>query len=236
MAMPSNLDSQYCGDDLSIATWDKSYDLQRARNLWGEGPVPYIERAIETFEKHGGTRFLDMPCGDGRNTVALARKLPYIVGADTSMHALQIAGRALASHQIRNCILMVSDVFNAKFLDDQFDGVLCWDLLGHLKNVSLAIGELLRICRPGGHIIGSLFSRGDPTRGRDMFPIGNEEYIYTDRFYFKFYGEQDVLSLLGGFDAGLVSLELVSWAEPPHEGYREYSHEHESWAFTIEKR
>jgi hypothetical protein len=77
---------------------------------------------------------------------------------------------------------------------------------------------------------------GDSTRGINMVAIGEEEYLFDKKFYFRYYDKGSVLSLLKRFKTNTISLETTSWKEPPHEGYREYPHEHESWAFVIEKQ
>jgi ubiquinone/menaquinone biosynthesis C-methylase UbiE len=222
-------------DNFAKAAWDHSYDLQNNPNLWGAEAVPAAKKAVEIFNISSGW-VLDLPCGDGRNTVALAKKIPYVVAADASPNALKITSKVLRSHGIKNCVLVESDIFNLKFIENQFDGIFCWDVLGHLQNVEPAIAELLRVCKPGGKVIGSLFALGDSTRGVDMRPLGGtEEYIYANTFYYKFYTESDVLDLLQKFEASVGTLELVKWNEPPHEGFREYPHEHQSWMFTLEK-
>jgi ubiquinone/menaquinone biosynthesis C-methylase UbiE len=228
-SMQQNLDVQ------SKSTWNQSYELHRAPNLWGEAAVPYVETVIKKLRDVGAQKVLDLPCGDGRNTLPLTRAFPCIVGADTSQNALSITQQVLAFHQVRNCVLMEADVYSLKFHDSQFDGVLCWDLLGHLQKASVAIEEMLRVCRPGGLVIGSLFDIGDSTRGVEMRAIGDEEYLYQERFYFKFYNRDQALALLQNFQAKVLSLDLTTWPEPPHEGYREYSHEHQSWVFTLQK-
>lgn len=222
-------------DELAKAIWNESYDLSASPNLWGADPIPFISKAIEIFKANRISCIIDIPCGDGRNTIPLTRDIPFVIAADASPNALQIAAKSLAYYHFDNFVLLESDVFETKFLDSQFDGVFCWDLLGHLKDPRLAIDELLRICKPGRPIIGSVFSLGDSTRGKDMIAIGDEEYLYANKFYFKFYGEEQVGVLLQSVKAEIVSLELVTWDEPPHEGYREYPHEHQSWAFTIKK-
>jgi hypothetical protein len=120
-------------------------------------------------------------------------------------------------------------------LNEQFEGIFCCDLLGHLKRASLAISELIRICRRGGYIVGNLFAIGDSTRGIDMRIVGKEEYVYKDKFYFKFYDRQGVVDLLQSFNIEIVSLKLIRWTEPPHKGYREYAHQHQSWVFAMRK-
>jgi ubiquinone/menaquinone biosynthesis C-methylase UbiE len=222
-------------DTIAKSSWDKSYDLHDTSSLWGIKPVPAVERAAEIFNNSSGW-ILDLPCGDGRNTLPLTKKLPHVVAADSSRNALNIASKFLALHEIENCVFVESDIFNLKFIDDQFDGIFCWDVLGHLQNVGPAIAELLRVCKPGGHVVGSVFAMGDSTRGIDMVPLnGTEEYIYANTFYYKFYNEAEVQTLLLQVGAPVVSLELMTWNEPPHEGFREYPHEHQSWMFILKK-
>lgn len=223
-------------DTANKIEWDKSYQIPKSPNLWGSEPVPFVHRAIEVLRARGSEiSVIDIPCGEARNTVPLARAFSIVIGADASPTALQISSRVLASHNIRNCILMEGDVFNLKFANDQFDGVFCWDLLGHLTSPAPALIEALRVCKPGGYVIGSVFATGDSTRGQDMRAIGNEEYLYAETFYYKFYEREDVSALLMSLTCHIVSVELTSWIESPHEGFREYPHEHQSWAFTIQK-
>lgn len=222
-------------DEIGKTRWNDSYDLTRSINLWGDEAVPFVVRSADLFKINNLNKVIDFPCGDGRNLVQLAKRLPVVVGADSSTNAISISQKLVAGLGLGNCILVESDIFDSGFAADQFDGIFCWDVLGHLQNVREAINELLRICRPGGIIIGSLFAIGDSTRGDNMRSVGPEEYVYADKFFFKYYEKGDVIELLREFDVEVVSIELSIWMEPPHEGYREYEHEHQSWVFTIKK-
>jgi ubiquinone/menaquinone biosynthesis C-methylase UbiE len=159
----------------------------------------------------------------------------FVVGVDSSPNALAIARRLLKAEHTSNVLLMEGDIFATTFVDDTFDGVFCCDILGHLTRPVEAIRELIRVCRPGGTVVGTVFSLGDSTRGLNMVAVGDEEYIFDERFYFKFHDRTSVVTLLAAVGVEPDSLELVRWVEPPHEGYREYEHEHESWLFTITK-
>lgn len=223
---------------VSKKCWNDSYLLVENENLWGSPAVPYVFRAMPFFQNSGGV-VLDIPCGDGRNTRELAKTSTMVIGADASINALSLAKNVLEEGGLdRRVLFLEADVFQTKFLSNQFSGIFCWDLLGHLRDPMSALNELLRICKTGGKIVGSVFSMNDPARvdNRMMrLKKETEEYFYLDKFYFRFYNEGEVWDLLGRLDARVDVVELSRWTEPPHEGYREYEHEHESWAFTVTK-
>lgn len=225
-------------DDTGKAQWNNSYEskARAAGNLWGEAPVPWVSMSIERFRHDDARVVIDLPCGDGRNALYLARDLPFLVGADSSANALSIANRRAASLGLRNVILQQEDVFGTSFADNQFDGVFCCDVLGHLVNASDALREVVRICRPGKLVIGNCFALEDTTRGREMERISGEEYYYRRKFYFCFRDKEQVRQLLGDVPVDIVSIELIRWDEPAHEGYREYPHEHASWVFVARKQ
>jgi ubiquinone/menaquinone biosynthesis C-methylase UbiE len=224
-------------DTKSADYWQESYNLQNTGTLWGNDHVPFVDNAIDYFKTIDNGRFyIDLPCGDGRNLTKLCKKLPVVIGADSSVSALEISKERLSVDTIRNSLLHYCDIFNTGYLNDQFDGIFCWDLLGHLVNVEKAIDELLRIIKPGGILVGSLFTTEDSTIDDEkMISIGDKEFIYNDKFYFKYYDLNLVQSLLKKFDVTILYLKKATWVEGPHEGYREYRHNHESWAFVLQK-
>lgn len=223
-------------DQQAINYWNDSYKLKKSDNLWGDDYVPFINDAINQFKRESGQYYLDLPCGDGRNLLPMCKHLPNVIGADTSKNSLTLSSERLISNNIKNSILLNTDIFQTCFVNNQFDGIFCWDVLGHLTNVEDALTELLRILKPKKKLVGSLFSHSDSTKGINMQNISQNEYIYENKFYFKFYDEDSVKSLLGKFNIKIINLQEVKWTEDPHEGYREYTHNHYSWAFIIEKR
>ena len=223
-------------DVVSKSHWNDSYSLRNSTALWGDSPVPFASTAAELFRQANSQIVADLPCGDGRNTIVLAKELPFVFALDASENALQLACSRFESMRIQNCVLQQCDIFNTKFQEGQFDGVFCWDALGHFQDVSAATAEVIRICRKGGRIIGTLFATSDPNLGIEMTPMGKNEYLYKDKFYYKFYTRENVESFLSQFPTELLSFHLEKWNEPPHEVFREYPHEHHSWVFVLKKK
>lgn len=224
-------------DEKGVVNWNNSYLLEKEDTLWGNDEVPIMERVCDIFSKNGGKKFLYIPCGDGRNLLTLSKRLSYVIGADSSENALEIAERKIEQYKLENIVLLKNDIFNTFFKGKQFDGIFCWDLLGHLVKVEEAISELKRILKKGGLLLGSFFTLNDSTRVEDseMVKLRNEEYFYKNEFYFRYYSRDEVEKILLKEGFLIESIEAYSWEEPPHEGYREYSHTHESWFFIAKK-
>lgn len=217
-----------------VSEWDQSYVLRETKTLWGEPPVPYVlESAKQWFDP--GRPAMEIPCGDGRNTVPLARHFQRLDAVDSSARALALARERIEAEELANVDFRTENIFDLSVPDRSFASVVCWDLLGHLKNPEEALRSLKRVCEQGAVIVANLFSLGDTTRGDAMTEIAPNQFIYDERFYFHYYSEQEATELLGAVDGVEVrALELTRWTEPPHEGYREYEHDHESWAMVIE--
>jgi ubiquinone/menaquinone biosynthesis C-methylase UbiE len=227
-------------DAAGIPLWDGAYDSSQVRgqgNLWGDPPVPYAETAARVFAANSAAVVLDLPCGDGRNLPPLAGGAPVLLGGDTSPNAMAIAEGVAEKAGIRNKIVFIEmDVFATGLIKNSVDGVFCWDLLGHLTNTQDALRELYRITRPGGRIVANMWTMNDcQVTDPNIKEIGPKEFIDHFDFYCKFYDRADLDTLLESVGMSAETVEVASWREPPHAGYRDYEHDHESLVFTIRK-
>lgn len=216
--------------------WDNAYNLQGTSVLWSEPPVPFIqEYAVDLFKKSNPQEVLDLPCGDGRNTLPLAQAFPRIMAADVSRRAIKIAQKNLEKKNIRNCSYEYADIFSTPWSDNHFDSILCWGTLGHLARPILALTELMRILKPGGRLIAGFFSVNDPMKGINMEEIAPNEFMYDNRFFYRFYEPSDLKSIASKLSGKEPEVRTTQWEEPPHKGFREYTHMHESHALILEK-
>lgn len=226
-------------DAAAIPLWDGAYEPARRSetNLWGDPPVPYAETAAALFRQNGASVVLDLPCGDGRNLPPLAAGAPIVLAGDTSMNAMAIARTLASKAGIGQRVVFVEvDAFATGLLDGSVDGIFCWDLLGHLTNPEDALRELHRILAPGGSLIANMWTMQDcQVSDPGIREVGPKEYIDHFDFYCRFFDHDDLSALLDSVGLGADSVELASWQEPPHVGYRDYVHQHESLIFTITK-
>jgi ubiquinone/menaquinone biosynthesis C-methylase UbiE len=92
--------------------------------------------------------FLDAGCGDGRHLAALGDELPARrAGCDLAERILETA-RQRVDADFRQANLEA-----LPFADGEFDLVLCSQVIEHVLDPDLAIGELARVLRPGGTLV-----------------------------------------------------------------------------------
>lgn len=225
---------QGCGQDRAHAEgWDSSYAASGDKALWGEVTVPYVARHLPRLGALSGP-VLEMPCGDGRNTVELARACDHVVAADISPTALAVAAERLRARDIGNVCLVECDALRTPFFEATFAGAVCWGLVHHLRKPELILAEMARVCCSGAVVVANALSVRDSTCGQEMRAVGPNQYIYREHLYFQYYDEAAVAALCRGC-AGLrlIELEVARWTEEPHKGYREYEHDHESWVMLM---
>lgn len=234
------MDTEATSSDVAaIALWDRSYDptrLEGHSNLWGDPPVPYAATAAKLFADSSASVILDLPCGDGRNLVPLANGASIVLAGDTSTNAMTIARRVTERAGLNSVVFLRVDAFDTGFLDGSIDGIFCWDLLGHLTKPAGALRELYRILRPGGSIVANMWTMNDcQTSDPYIREIGPKEYIDHFDFYCRFYDHDDLRKLLDSVDLAPEAIEVARWWEPPHAGYRDHDHEHESLIFRVRR-
>ena len=68
-----------------------------------------------------------------------------------------------------------------------------------------------------------------------MEEVAPNEFMYDKRFFYRFYEPSDLRSIAAELGGKTPEVLTTQWKEPPHKGFREYEHMHESHALIIEK-
>lgn len=124
------------------AIWLQRY-WQRARH-----------RIILEFSAGGG-RILDVGCGSSR----ILQDLPGAVGVDVLLRKLRFL------RPVHPQVAQAS-VFALPFLDASFDTVICSEVIEHIPDEPVVLGELNRVLRPGGTLV-----LGTPDYGRLLWHV-----------------------------------------------------------------
>jgi SAM-dependent methyltransferase len=115
---------------------------------------------LKRLEIRPGSRVLDLGCGTGRHTSAVARlKQVIAIGLDINLADAREAKKRLLYEQELGVQgggvwgILVADVTALPFKDDAFDCVICSEVLEHVPRQDSAIHEATRIVRPGKDLV-----------------------------------------------------------------------------------
>lgn len=126
-------------DDFRGLEWARAYKL----------------RSFEYLEIEPGDSILEVGCGAGDDSLALAQMVGptgRVVGVDAGEDMISEAKkRAQASNLPVE--FFVQDVCNLDFPDDTFDGCRADQVFQHVGNPREGVSEVIRVARPGARIV-----------------------------------------------------------------------------------
>ena len=107
---------------------------------------------VEMLKLEGSETTLDIACGTGDITFAIARRLDrgQVTGLDITQSMLDIAERKRQTGQILNASFHRGDIMRMPFGDETFDCVTGGYALRNVPDVAAALVEIKRVLKPGG--------------------------------------------------------------------------------------
>jgi SAM-dependent methyltransferase len=229
--------------------WEFSYRAAGEQRLWP--PDPTIEALdLKSWRDNQVRCVLDAGCGDGKNMAFLSSRGFWPIGADASASALRQCAEYMNGSGFagRYLLLVPSRLESIPLADGAVLAAVCIDVLGHSAQPAPILTELARVVGRGGVVYASVFHPEDSTRLGPRMRPGHEASVYWYRpsipdpsaphqeYFYQYYNEAQARELFSHPEFELVSLETRRWAEPPHKGYREEHHVHQSWFGTMVRR
>ncbi|MEM9781453.1 MAG: bifunctional 2-polyprenyl-6-hydroxyphenol methylase/3-demethylubiquinol 3-O-methyltransferase UbiG [Pseudomonadota bacterium] len=133
-------------DSFADRWWDGSTRWLRTLSNMVPARLRHFEREIDGWD---GRDVLDLGCGGGFLSEALAARGARVTGIDPAAKAIDSA----RAHAVAEGLDIRYDVGVGEALpypDDSFDHVVCVDVLEHVESVPKTLSEIARVLRPGG--------------------------------------------------------------------------------------
>lgn len=143
---------------------------------------------------------LDAGCGNGRNSIELAKHFARVAAFDSSKPMLEQAKKNVAEAALENIVLSVADVRQLPFDDASVDAIFSFAVLHHLKTSAdrlKAFKEMRRCLRKGGRVLATVWNKDRPSFDslkKDDFVGWTTEAGRVKRFY-HFYDEEELRGL-----------------------------------------
>ena len=149
--------------------WDKQGDFKALHDI-NVLRVDYIDRHAPL----AGKRVLDVGCGGGILSEAMAALGAKVTGIDMGQAPLAVAKLHLAESGLSVDYQHATAEEFSETHPDEFDVVTCLELLEHVPDPSSVVSACKRLVKPGGHVFFATLNRNPKSF---LFAIIAAEYI-----------------------------------------------------------
>jgi len=152
----SNVDPEEIArfDAVAARWWDPDGEMRPLHDL---NPVrlAYIEREGSLR----GSEVLDVGCGGGLLSEAMARRGARVTGLDLAADVLEVARVHARSAAIEVSYQLESAEDHARLRADQYDIVTCMEMLEHVPDPPAVVTAIAALVKPGGAVFLSTINR-----------------------------------------------------------------------------
>ncbi|HEU0038528.1 MAG TPA: methyltransferase domain-containing protein, partial [Verrucomicrobiae bacterium] len=108
---------------------------------------------------------LDVACGAGLVVCAFAEVVQGAAGIDLTPAMIQQARTLQRKKGLTNVSWQVGDVVPLPYPDESFSIVTCRYALHHMENPAAVVGEMVRVCTPGGRVVvADMYASSNPVK------------------------------------------------------------------------
>ena len=141
-----------------VELWEKLADVYDKDALTAGVAYPAIIEKVDNA-LNPDDELLDVGSGTGTMDAHVAPLVRRLTCSDVSAEMLGKTQDRLAGFD--NVEYRIEDAKSLSFDDCTFDAVLCCNMLHQMPDPELALGEMLRVLRPGGRLLAITVTSGD---------------------------------------------------------------------------
>jgi SAM-dependent methyltransferase len=197
--------------------WERVAD--RYDSTWSTSTRQFIPPLLDAVEIGEKMAILDVGCGPGYVSAAVAERRATPIGVDFSAHMIAIAREMFPHIEFRE-----GDAQNLCFADQTFDRVVANFALLHLTNPERACAEACRVLKPGGKFGFTTWARVEENPFVKLVDDAIQAHATLDVNlppgppYYLFEGPEEFRRALerAGFDGASMSFQVhrIEWKVP----------------------
>ena len=126
--------------------------------MWRLGLKFYREKLRDIVPV--GSKILDIGCGTGTWSIAVANIAHEVTGIDMSAIRISAANKIITKLELANVQFRLGDIFSLNEAENQYDIVICYNTLQYVENYDDVLREIYRILKPNGGVYCSVADRG----------------------------------------------------------------------------
>jgi ubiquinone/menaquinone biosynthesis C-methylase UbiE len=183
------------------------------------------------FSRAYGKNVLEVGVGAGTDFLQWARSGARISGIDLTEEAITNTRNRLKIYGFEAEYLQVADCESLPFNDGEFDVVYSWGVIHHTPDMTRALSEIVRVCKPGGickimiyhrhsivgyyHWFTRAFLKGKPHKSIDWCIANHMESVGT-----QCYSRKQVHQILQGLNIKEVTIKTPLTAHDVSSSFR----------------
>lgn len=109
-----------------------------------------------------GSKVLDIGCGAGMTAEPLSNRGISFFGVDLSQKMLRACQNRVG--HLDTCHLAVGRIEQIPYADGSFNACICTGVLEYVEDISIALREIVRVLKPDGIVVFSLWNKLSPYR------------------------------------------------------------------------
>ena len=145
-------------DAIAQRWWDPKSEF-RPLHVLNPVRLNYIESRTDARQGLRGRKILDVGCGGGLLSEAMARRGADVTGLDLGKETLQVADLHAASSGLSIRYLCESAEAHARHSAGVYDVVTCMEMLEHVPDPDGVLRALCSLVKPGGDVFVSTLNR-----------------------------------------------------------------------------
>jgi len=184
-----------------------------------QAQVDMVDKSLEWAGVEGPvTRVVDVGCGIGGSSRHMARKFGCGARGITLSPVQAARANVLTTEAgLGDVNFLVGDALDQPFDDGEFDLVYSMESGEHMPDKTQFVGELTRVCAPGGRILVVTWCHRVLKDGETCLPA--DEQFLLDRICDAYYlpawcSVADYARIAA--DAGLVDVRTADWSKEVH--------------------